>query len=215
MQFRAISAHKIADGENSLVLGKAGHCLHPVLQKIEEDLLDLHLVQRHRGKGFIQFQLDRHLVPTRFELQKLDGLPDDLVDVLEHFLGVMLADEVTDPMEDFPRLFEVADRQVDGMGDLVDAAALLEPKAAAVQVVKRADQWLAQLMGELTDLVRRARGAGIRSSEITDPTITVTNLGDIGVESVFGVIYPPQVALVGFGKIVERPWVSQYTRRPT
>jgi pyruvate dehydrogenase E2 component (dihydrolipoamide acetyltransferase) len=23
---------------------------------------------------------------------------------------------------------------------------------------------------------------------------------------VFGVIYPPQVALVGFGRIVERPW---------
>jgi pyruvate dehydrogenase E2 component (dihydrolipoamide acetyltransferase) len=36
----------------------------------------------------------------------------------------------------------------------------------------------------------------------------VTNLGDQGVESVFGVIYPPQVALVGFGKIVERPWAA-------
>ena len=41
---------------------------------------------------------------------------------------------------------------------------------------------------------------------MADPTITVTNLGDQGVESVFGVIYPPQVALVGFGKISERPW---------
>jgi pyruvate dehydrogenase E2 component (dihydrolipoamide acetyltransferase) len=28
------------------------------------------------------------------------------------------------------------------------------------------------------------------------------------VETVFGVIYPPQVALVGFGKVVERPWVA-------
>jgi pyruvate dehydrogenase E2 component (dihydrolipoamide acetyltransferase) len=26
------------------------------------------------------------------------------------------------------------------------------------------------------------------------------------VESVFGVIFPPQVAIVGFGKVVERPW---------
>jgi pyruvate dehydrogenase E2 component (dihydrolipoamide acetyltransferase) len=66
---------------------------------------------------------------------------------------------------------------------------------------------LPQLMAELADLVRRARGAGIRSSEITDPTITVTNLGDVGVESVFGVIYPPQVALVGFGRIAARPWI--------
>jgi pyruvate dehydrogenase E2 component (dihydrolipoamide acetyltransferase) len=39
-------------------------------------------------------------------------------------------------------------------------------------------------------------------------TITVTNLGDQGVEEVFGVIYPPQVALVGFGRIVERPWAD-------
>lgn len=65
-----------------------------------------------------------------------------------------------------------------------------------------------QLMGELADLVRRARAGSLRSSEMSDPTITVTNLGDGGVEGVFGVIYPPQVALVGFGRIGERPWVE-------
>jgi pyruvate dehydrogenase E2 component (dihydrolipoamide acetyltransferase) len=41
---------------------------------------------------------------------------------------------------------------------------------------------------------------------MTAATITVTNLGDLGVESVHGVIYPPQVALVGFGAVVQRPW---------
>jgi pyruvate dehydrogenase E2 component (dihydrolipoamide acetyltransferase) len=40
-----------------------------------------------------------------------------------------------------------------------------------------------------------------------DPTITVTSLGDRGAESVLGVIYPPQVAILGFGRVVERPWV--------
>jgi pyruvate dehydrogenase E2 component (dihydrolipoyllysine-residue acetyltransferase) len=63
-----------------------------------------------------------------------------------------------------------------------------------------------ELMAKLRDLVNRARTGRLRSSELTDATITVTNLGDQGVESVTGVIYPPQVALVGFGKIVERPW---------
>jgi pyruvate dehydrogenase E2 component (dihydrolipoamide acetyltransferase) len=63
-----------------------------------------------------------------------------------------------------------------------------------------------ELMGKLRDLVNRARAGRLRSSELTDATITVTNLGDQGVESVTGVIYPPQVALVGFGKIAERPW---------
>lgn len=63
-----------------------------------------------------------------------------------------------------------------------------------------ADQDLDELMGNMIDLVSRARAGRLRSSEISDPTITVTNLGDNGVDSVFGVIYPPQVALVGFGK---------------
>jgi len=67
---------------------------------------------------------------------------------------------------------------------------------------------LEQLMRELTDLVKRARAGSLRSSEMSDPTITVTNLGDQGVELVLGVIYPPQVALVGFGRITERPWVQ-------
>jgi pyruvate dehydrogenase E2 component (dihydrolipoamide acetyltransferase) len=43
---------------------------------------------------------------------------------------------------------------------------------------------------------------------VSDATITVTNLGDQVVDDVFGVIYPPQVALVGFGELAERPWAS-------
>ena len=65
-----------------------------------------------------------------------------------------------------------------------------------------------QLMRELTDLVRRARAGSLRSSEMSDPTITVTNLGEQGSEAVYGVIYPPQVALVGFGRMVIRPWIE-------
>ena len=63
---------------------------------------------------------------------------------------------------------------------------------------------LDDLMKSLRDLVSRTRTGVLRSSEMSDPTITVTNLGELGVESVFGVIYPPQVALVGFGRLTER-----------
>ncbi|HXE62713.1 MAG TPA: dihydrolipoamide acetyltransferase family protein [Bryobacteraceae bacterium] len=65
-----------------------------------------------------------------------------------------------------------------------------------------------ELMGALRDLITRARSGLLRGSEITEGTITVTNLGDLGVETVYGMIYPPQVALVGFGKITERPWAE-------
>lgn len=67
---------------------------------------------------------------------------------------------------------------------------------------------LEELMARLRDLVARARAGSLRSSEMSDPTLTVTNLGDLGVESVFGVIYPPQVALVGFGRVAPRPWAE-------
>jgi pyruvate dehydrogenase E2 component (dihydrolipoamide acetyltransferase) len=68
-----------------------------------------------------------------------------------------------------------------------------------------ADLPLPEIMARLRDLVARARAGRLRGSETADPTITVTSLGDQGVEAVFGVIYPPQVALVGLGKVVERP----------
>lgn len=74
-----------------------------------------------------------------------------------------------------------------------------------------ADKSLDQLMRELSDLVARARAGSMRSSEMSDPTLTVTNLGEQGVQSAYGVIYPPQVALVGFGKPTDRPWVVDGT----
>jgi pyruvate dehydrogenase E2 component (dihydrolipoyllysine-residue acetyltransferase) len=67
---------------------------------------------------------------------------------------------------------------------------------------------LDQIMAGVRDLVQRARAGRLRGSEMTDPTITVTNLGERGVDLVHGVIYAPQVALVGFGAIRERPWAS-------
>lgn len=68
---------------------------------------------------------------------------------------------------------------------------------------------LDELMQALADLVRRTRAGSLKSSEMSDPSVTVTHLGDQGAEAVFGVIYPPQVALIGFGRVVERPWAEQ------
>jgi pyruvate dehydrogenase E2 component (dihydrolipoamide acetyltransferase) len=61
------------------------------------------------------------------------------------------------------------------------------------------------IMATLRDLVARARAGGLKSSELSDPTVTITNLGEQGVEIGYGIIYPPQIALVTFGRIVERP----------
>jgi pyruvate dehydrogenase E2 component (dihydrolipoamide acetyltransferase) len=67
---------------------------------------------------------------------------------------------------------------------------------------------LDDLMTRMRDLIQRTRAGRIRSSEMADPTITVSSLGERGVEVLYGIIYPPQVAIVGFGTVVARPWVS-------
>ncbi|MBW2190442.1 MAG: 2-oxo acid dehydrogenase subunit E2 [Deltaproteobacteria bacterium] len=75
---------------------------------------------------------------------------------------------------------------------------------------------LSELMARMTDLVARARSGTLRSSEMTSATITLTSLGERGVESVTPIIFPPQVAIVGCGATAERPWVidGQVVARP-
>ncbi|MBZ4019634.1 2-oxo acid dehydrogenase subunit E2 [Streptomyces purpurogeneiscleroticus] len=73
-------------------------------------------------------------------------------------------------------------------------------------VLRDADEaTLPQLMARLKDLANRVRAGRLKSSEMGAPTITVTSIGDRGADAVYGVIHPPQVALVGFGTVQERP----------
>jgi pyruvate dehydrogenase E2 component (dihydrolipoamide acetyltransferase) len=71
-----------------------------------------------------------------------------------------------------------------------------------------AEKTVPQLMSELRDVVARARAGKLRSSEVSGATISLTNLGDQGASRVFGVIMPPQVGLVGFGRVREEPVAS-------
>lgn len=77
----------------------------------------------------------------------------------------------------------------------------------APAVIDAAGKPLDVLMADFRDLVSRARTARLKSGELTSPTITVTSLGDVGVETVLPVIHPPQVAMIGVGSVVRRPWV--------
>jgi pyruvate dehydrogenase E2 component (dihydrolipoamide acetyltransferase) len=66
--------------------------------------------------------------------------------------------------------------------------------------IRAADELsLAELMDAMRDVVARARAGRLRSSEMTNGTITISSLGERGVDQMTGVIYPPQVALVTFG----------------
>jgi pyruvate dehydrogenase E2 component (dihydrolipoamide acetyltransferase) len=75
-------------------------------------------------------------------------------------------------------------------------------------ILDAGDKNLDDTMKSLDDLITRTRLGKLKSSEMTKQTITITNLGDLGVESVYGVIYPPQVAIIGFGIIKNSPWAE-------
>ena len=104
-----------------------------------------------------------------------------------------------------------------GAGIHVGWAIALRGGGLVAPAIRDADKHdLPSLMAALRDLVGRARGGGLRLSELTTATVTVTSLGERGAESVTGVIYPPQVAIIGFGRIAPRALVvdMQVSVRP-
>lgn len=88
------------------------------------------------------------------------------------------------------------------------AISLRQGGLVAPAILDTDQQPLTTIMAKLADLTARARAGSLRSSEMSEPTVTVTSLGEQGADAVFGVIYPPQVALVGFGTVRERPWAE-------
>jgi pyruvate dehydrogenase E2 component (dihydrolipoamide acetyltransferase) len=112
-------------------------------------------------------------------------------------------------LRDFPELngFWVRDEFVPGDDVHLGVAVTVRGGALVAPAIHgAADLELSAVMASLRDLVKRARSGRLTRAELADPTFTVTDLGDQGVEEVIGVIYPPQVALLGVGRMVERPW---------
>ena len=70
---------------------------------------------------------------------------------------------------------------------------------------------LIELMEKITDQVSRARKGGLRMSEMQDATVTLSNMGDRGTDSIQSIIFPPQVAIFGIGRQREVPWVIDNT----
>ena len=97
---------------------------------------------------------------------------------------------------------------VPGPGIHLGTAIAIRGGGLAAPAIRDTDRLgLDDLMAALRDLVARTRAGRLRSSELSDATITVSNLGERGVEAIYGVIYPPQVALVGFGTPAPQPRV--------
>jgi pyruvate dehydrogenase E2 component (dihydrolipoamide acetyltransferase) len=125
-------------------------------------------------------------------------------------MSVLFIKAVALTLRDFPELngfdregrFEASQAIHVGCATAIRGGGLVAP---ALHDTDRLD--LDTLMDRLRDLVARVRGGGLKASELSDPTVTVSSLGERGVDRLYGVIYPPQVAIVGFGTPRPRPWV--------
>jgi pyruvate dehydrogenase E2 component (dihydrolipoamide acetyltransferase) len=123
--------------------------------------------------------------------------------------GVLLVKAVALALREVPELNAVwsGGRVTASAGVHVGVAIALRGGGLVAPALHDTDrQSIDDLMRSFRDLVQRVRAGTLRSSELSDPTITVTSLGEQGVETVLPIIYPPQVAIVGFGRIAERPW---------
>ncbi len=125
-------------------------------------------------------------------------------------LAAMLLKAIANTLVHFPALNGVYQQQrfIPATSIHLGTVIKLRNGGLLIAAIHDADQKTPdQLMACLLDLTRRARSGRLRSSERSDATITVSSLGERGVERLFGVIYPPQVALIGIGSPLKRPWL--------
>ena len=92
-------------------------------------------------------------------------------------------------------------------GQNVCIAVALDDGLIAPAVLDAAAKTLAEIAVESADLAARAKGGKLRAPEINNGTFTITNLGAYGVETLIGIIQPPQTAILGAGTVLPQPAV--------
>ena len=64
---------------------------------------------------------------------------------------------------------------------------------------------LAEISDEARELVARAREGRLAPHEYQGGTFSVSNLGMFGVDGLYAIVNPPQVAILGVGRVHARP----------
>lgn len=163
-----------------------------------------------RAKREIPHYYLAHTIDVSPAVKWLEGINADRAPAQRLLLGALLAKATANAllrMPDFNGVyvndaFHASKAIHVGMAIAIRGGGLIAPAIHDANLLSLDD-----IMAKLRDLVARVRSGRLRGSEIADPTITVSSLGDRGVDTLYGVIHPPQVAIVGFGTPQIRPWV--------
>jgi pyruvate dehydrogenase E2 component (dihydrolipoamide acetyltransferase) len=124
--------------------------------------------------------------------------------------AVLLIKAVAKSLQDFPDLNAVWENGLQTKKEInIGFVVSLRNGGIIVPALHQANvKTVDEIMNSLNDIIPRARALKLRSSELSDSTITITNIGQEGVDTVYGVIYPPQVAIIGFGSVSEEPFAA-------
>jgi len=162
-----------------------------------------------RSKREIPHYYLSHIVDITGAESFVSGINADRAPADRLLLGAVFAKAVSRALRKYPEFnghfsdnrFVASQTAHIGMAINLRGGGLVAPALHDAQ-----EKSLDDLMNALRDLVGRVRAGRFRARELTDPTITISSLGERGVEQLFGVIYPPQVAILGFGTPMDRPW---------
>ena len=124
--------------------------------------------------------------------------------------AVLLIKAVAKSLQDFPDLNAVWENGLQPKKEInIGFVVSLRDGGIIVPALHQANvKTVDEIMAALNDIIPRARALKLRSSELSDSTITITNIGQDGVDTVYGVIYPPQVAIIGFGSVSEEAFAA-------
>ncbi len=86
----------------------------------------------------------------------------------------------------------------------VDIAIALDEGLIAPAILDCAQKSLGTIAEESKDLVARAKSGHLRADEYAEGTFSITNLGAFGVETLIGIIKPPQAAILGVGSVLDQ-----------
>ncbi len=123
----------------------------------------------------------------------------------------LLIKAVAKALDEVPDLNAVWENGLQRMNEIhIGFVVSLRSGGIMVPAILNADvKTVDEIMETLNDLIPRTRAFKLRSSELSQSTFTITNMGDGGADKVFGIVYPPQVGIVGFGEIREEAVVEQ------
>lgn len=145
--------------------------------------------------------------PLLSSLDKLNGELDPSEKIL---LPALLSKIIVDTLKEFPDLNAYYENDKIIRQREINLGVVISLKQSGVIVpalLNTENKNLREFNRALLDLIARARNGKLKNRELTEGTFTISNLGDLGSEEVFGIIFPPQVALLGIGRLQKKPAV--------